>query len=222
MKKGILLILVLGLPFIAAKSQDSDKSKVTVGFSMGLDHNGNAYRMTEDIEGFTYYGINPSLSFGAYFGYNFTDRFRPRFEIEYFYLKYGMNWNYGEESDFDKTITTVHYLGLNLYFDYAFYLGKRLQLFISPAIITDLARDHQVKNILRDGDDNDHYYNVLSDQYNAAVMGGSLSLPIRYRFNEHISMTLEPGYTYYFQKFIKSNDEPYTRSSIKIGMEYIF
>jgi hypothetical protein len=221
MKRGILIMLVAGLFITEVQSQEYEKSNLSVGFNIGMDYNNKAYRLTEDLHGFTYYGMNPNLSLGLNFGYFVSKRFRPRFEVEYFYLRYGMNWNYGEDSDFDKTLTTVHYLGLNLHLDYCLYLGDRIQVYLSPGLITDLATNRSYKTFLNDDDTNDEY-NVLSEQYPKALMGVSLSIPVGIKINDNLNATLEPEYTYYPYNFLKSNVDPYTRMSFKIGLEYTF
>lgn len=222
MKKAIFIVLVVGLTIAEVRGQENEKSNMTIGFNIGMDYNNNAYRMTEDNEGFTYFGMNPSMSFGADFGYNVTRRFRPRFEVEYFYLQYGMNWNYGENSDFDKTTTTVHYMGLNLHLDYALVLTDRIQVYLSPGVITDLAMNRSFKTYLNDDDDTNAEYNVLSEYYPEATMGVSLSLPVAIKINEKIDATLEPEYTYFPNKFVSSNPDIYTRMSFKVGLQYTF
>jgi len=222
MKKGILILLMVGLSIAEVQSQEYESSNLTVGFNLGMDYNNNAYRMTEDSHGFTYYGMNPNMSLGLNFGYYVSKRFRPRVEVEYFYLRYGMDWNYGEESDFDKTQTTVHYLGLNLHLDYALYLGDRVEVFLSPGLITDLACNRTYKTYLADDEYTNDEYNVITDQYPKALMGLSLSMPVGIKLNNNLKATLEPEYTYYPYNFLKSNVDPYTRMSFKLGLEYKF
>ncbi len=222
-KKGILILLVAGLLVTEVQSQESDKSKLTVGFNIGMDYNLNAYRMTEDIHGFTYYGMNPNASFGLNLGYYVTRRFRPRLEVEYFYLRYGMDWNLGADSDFDKTVTTVHYMDLNLHLDYALYLGDRVQVFLSPGLTTDLANKRTFKTYLTNGDDEtNNEYNLLEDEYPQALMGVSLSMPVGININKNLKATLEPEYTYFPYNFLKINTDPYSRLSFKVGLEYTF
>lgn len=217
-------MLVAGLALAEVQSQETEKSKLSVGFNIGMDFNENAYRMTEDIHGFTYYGMNPNLSFGLDLGYSLSRRFRPRLEMEYFYLRYGMNWNYGDDSDFDITQTTVHYLGLNLHLDYGLYLGDRVQVYLSPGLATDLARNRSYKTFLNNNDDEytSDEYNVISEQYPNALMGLSLSMPVAIKINDNLKATLEPEYTYYPYNFLKSNVNPYTRMSFKAGLQYTF
>lgn len=222
MKKGILIVLVAVFIIAEVRCQENETSNLTVGFNIGLDYNQNAFRTTDDIYGFDYYGMNPNMSFGLDFGYFVTKRFRPRFEIEYFYLRYGQNWNLGVDTDFDKTTTTVHYLDLNLHLDYALYLGKRFQVFLSPGLTTDLASKRTFKTYMSDGDDTNTEYNLLSDQYPEALMGASLSLPVHIKINKNLKATLEPEYTYFPSNFLKVNENPYTRMSFKVGLEYKF
>lgn len=223
MKKGILIMLMAGTLFSECLSQENEKSNLTVGFNMGMDYNFNAYRMTEDDNGFTYYGMNPNLSFAVDFGYNVSRRFKPRFEVEYFYLKYGTNWNYGEESDFDKTITTVSYLGLNLHLDYGLILGDRFQVYLSPGLITDLAVNRTYDTYFNNSDDHTNAeYNVLSEQYPKALMGVSLSTPLAFKIKSNLKLTMEPEFTYFPYNFLKINEEPYTRISFKVGLQHTF
>lgn len=223
MKKVSVVVLITVLALLNGLCQEKEKSLISAGINIGMDYNNNAYLMITDSHGFTYYSMNPNLSFGLNLGYFVTKRFRPRFEMEYFYLKYGMNWNLGEDSDFDQTRTTVHYLDLNLHLDYALILGKSIDLFISPGLISDLARGRQYMNLMKDEDDDNEYeYNVLSENYPKAIMGASLSLPFRIKVNDYVRLSLEPEYTYFFHKFMKENSSPYSRMSFKVGLEYDF
>ena len=68
-KTSILIVLVAGLCIAEVRSQVYETSNLSVGFNIGMDYNNNAYRMTEDSHGFTYYGMNPNLSLGLNIGY---------------------------------------------------------------------------------------------------------------------------------------------------------
>jgi len=228
MKKELLILLVAGFITSEAISQEkeisvNEKSNFTAGFKFGYDKNTYAYRTSMDINGFDYYSIEPSFSAGIDFGYFVTKRFRPRIEIEYFYLLYGMNWNYGDDSDFERTLTTVHYFGYNLHLDYGLYMGERLQLFLSPGLMWDVKFHHKFKTFLRDEDDPvSNEYNLLDEKFPTSILGGSLSIPIRIKLNQELKLTLEPDYTIYFRNFQVENDEPYMRMSFKAGVEYTF
>lgn len=215
-------MLMAGILFSEGQCQENEKSNLTIGFSVGTDYNFNAYRMTEDENGFTYYGMNPNLSFAVDVGYYVSKRFKPRLEVEYFYLRYGTDWNYGESSDFDETITTVRYLGLNLHLDYGLYMGDKLEVFLSPGLMTDLATGRTYDTYFSDGDHTNAEYNVLSEQYPKSLMGASLSIPVAIKINENLKATIEPEYTYYPYNFLKSNEAPYSRLSFKVGLQHTF
>lgn len=226
MKKGILLILVASFLFAEARSQEnglsfSEKSHITLGFQIGYDKNFNAYKMNEEMFGFTYYEKQPSFSAGIDIGYFVTKRFRPRVELEYSYLLYGMDWNMGEDADFISTRTNVHYYGLNGHFDYGVYMGDKVQVFLSPGFNWDVNFHHRYWTTLADEDDEvDDEYSLLQERFPKSILGGSLSMPIRINITNQLKLDLEPEATMFFRYFQPGNTKPYGRLSFKVGLEY--
>lgn len=226
MKKGILILLAAGFLFAEARSQENEvsfneKSHFTLGFQIGYDKNFNAYKMGDDIFGFTYYEIQPSFSAGIDIGYFVTKRFRPRIEFEYSYLMYGMDWNMGEDADFLWTRTNVHNWGLNGHFDYGIYMGDRVQVFLSPGISWDWNFHYKHWTTLADEDDKvDDEYSLFQNEFPTSILGGSLSMPVRINLSDKLKLDLEPEVTTFFRYFDSSNTEPYGRFSFKVGLEY--
>lgn len=220
MKKGLLLLVMI-MAFSMAYSQEGDKYKITVGLNGGLGQNMNGYRLTPDSKGYSYYGINPHYSLGLDIGVFTSNRFRPRLEFRYVEMDYGMYWpdNYPE---YDKSITTLYEMDLNLHFDYLAVNKAHFQVFISPAFVYEFVTGNQVKNFLVNGDTNYKNYNIFTEQteqYGGNYPGGNLTAIAKYKINNYLGVTLSPGYTYFFTKFVSPNDKAYQRFSINLGIE---
>ena len=224
MKKILFVLLSVIITFVQVKSQeeeDSEKYRFSIGLTGGIVQNINAYRTLADGEGFTYYGDDLAYSVGLDMGLFVTNKIRTRLELKYLEMEYGMDWNY-TNSDFYKTTTSLFNVDVNLYCDYLALSLEHLQLFVSLGIINEFVYTHEFKNILSDGEVNYKSYNVLSNQYPETISGGDISLIVKYKINNNIGITLNPGYTYFFRKFVRDNDDPYQRTNVNLGVEYTF
>lgn len=202
------------------QEEESYKFRFSTGLSGGLGQNIHAYKLSADSKGFTYYGIDPHYSIGVDAGLYVSNKIRIRFELRYVEMKYGMNWN-EPYPDFDKTVTSLYNMDLNLHFDYSVFRNKHLDFMISPSIIYEYVMKDEFKNTLADGSVNYKVYNILSTEYPDNILGGNFSIPVKYKINEYIGVTLTPGYTYFFRNFLLSNDKPYQRLSINLGAEFL-
>lgn len=225
MKKIVFVLLTLLLcPFVNGIAQEKevaevssdDKLKVTVGLNYGFNNNINAYRLSPDDDGNTYYGEKSGFSVGADFGIPFSKKFRTRIGVRYSEMEYGMDWD--NTSSFNKTITHLYNFDLNLHFDYLIASSNNLKLFISPGIMSEFVMDADFKNEKVDGDYT--YRNYFLKQYPESVAGGNLSLLAIYKINKFMSLTLSPGYTYFFREFSSVNDKPYQRLNVNVGLEF--
>ena len=228
MKKVVLLIFncVFAITVIMAQDQDQDqekvgdKFKISFGLNGGYVQNINAYKLTEDQHGFTYYSINPHYSIGFDAGLFVTNKIRTRLEYRFVQFKYGMNWS-NDYPLFDKTVTTVNNMDLNLHFDYTLFSNKHFHFMASPAFIYEHALKYKYKNTLADGSSNTKNYNVLSQQYPVNIAGANMSIIAKYKINENVGITLTPGYTYFLRNFVLANDKPYSRINVNLGLEFL-
>lgn len=221
MKKSVLIVLLSITTLSILLSQEEKKNHhISIGLNGGIGSNFNAYRLSADDKGFTYYGINPHYAYGMDLGFLIKNKIRIRASISYHEMEYGMYWN--NYTEFDKTITQLNNLNLGLHVDYSIYSSKRLQLFISPALTGELVLKDQHENILSDGDTNDKDYNVLSNQYPAGILGANMAFPVRYKLINHFYLTLTPGYTCFLKNFTSDNDKLYQRVNLNFGLEFTF
>lgn len=228
MKTTILMIFNLLFILPAALSQESDltpesnKSKVSFGFNIGGGQNSNGYMSTIDENNFSYYEGDVLFTTGINASVFITERLRPRLEFAYSEMKYGQKWGDDYASQLEKTITKTMNLNLNLNLDYLVVNRNKFQLFLSPGIVTEYAVDETHKNYHTDGTTDMRNYSIFIDQYPSCIAGANFSILVKYKFTEHLGITVTPGYTYYFRKFVASNDKSYTRSLLNFGVEYTF
>jgi hypothetical protein len=203
-------------------SQDSIKHHVSIGLNTGIGLNINGYKLSPDEStGFSYYGVNPHYSFGVDLGFRLAKKYRLRFEYRFQKMQYGMKW--GENyPDFDHTVTSISESGFSCHLDYLTFATKKIQVFISPGILYELVVKDSYENTMSDGDVNSKYYSVLNKQYPKDILGGNLSAIVKYKLNNSIGITLTPSYTCFFHKFLESNDKPYQRLSLNLGVEFSF
>lgn len=192
-------------------------TKLSLGFYGGITHNLGAYQTGPDNHGFSFYEVNTGYSTGISLALSVSNKIRIRFESGYSQMEYGVDWgdNY---LAFDKTINTLHDLNLNLSIDYLLFQHKNLQLFVSPGVVNEFVKAHEYTTTLSDGNFNHKNYNVLSEDYQQYQLGGNISLFARYRLSGLLSISMSPGYTYFFQKFIPDNDVSYQRFNLNVGM----
>ncbi|MDP2890700.1 MAG: hypothetical protein Q8P34_17265 [Bacteroidota bacterium] len=221
MKTVILVIVNFLLILPAAKSQESNKSKISFGYIIGGGQNSNGYRLTTDGHGFVYSEGGILFSTGINTSFFVTERLRPRLEFTYSEMKYGMDLS-GFNSDFYKSVTKTMNLNVNLNFDYLVLNKNKFQLFLSPGFVSEFVVGRTHKNYFTDGTVNFANYNVFTQQYPSAIAGANFSILAKYKLNEHFGLTLTPGYNYYFRNYMSVNEKAYTRALLNFGVEYTY
>lgn len=217
----ISFLFINGLVMSQDSEIDFERKYFSIGINSGVSENLNGYRTTIDKKGFTYYGVNPHSSFGVDGGLYISRKMRARFEVRYREIEYGMNWP-DEYADYNKTIAKLSTLNFNAHFDYSLLAVNKFEVYISPGITTEYVLKDKFKNTLANGDTNSKNYNVLLESYNQKIAGGNISLLAKYSALKYVDITLTPGYTYFFQNFVVTNDEPYQRLSLNLGLEVSF
>lgn len=219
--KRFVFVFMLLIPFTVMSQEEYDYRAGDIFFNVngGLDYNINAFRSSSDSKGFEYYGINPHFNFGFDIGVMVSEKFRPRIEAKYMNMGYGQYWP-DIFTTFEKTITKIDNLGLNLQFDYLIINKDKFKAFISPGIQTDLALNDRFKTYKTDDDDTDSRFSDLEQYYPKAIMGGGLSVMFKYEINEYIGITFEPKYTVFFRSYMESNSNLYQRINANVGLEF--
>ena len=225
MKKNLFALLVIVSISIAANAQTkapatTENSKtdndvqVFIGINTGLDYNMNAYKLDKNQNyGYAYYGIIPRYNIGIDFGIQ-VKRFRPRIEMKFVNLKYGIDWsssiyNLGTT----KTIANVNYFDFNMHFDYLLFNSKKLQLFASPAFKYEFEIGNAISTDSWTG---------LELHHPTSIAGGALTAILKYNLSDHFGLTLTPEYTMFFHSFASGNNKPYQRFSSTLGFEFKF
>jgi len=220
--KKILIVLIVTIAFSMAgnaqttqpnnQSAETDYPITTIGLSGGLDYNTNAYHLAPTSNGGKYFSENPRYNIGADVGIQLTKRLRPRFEMKYVNVKYGIDWS--SFSNIDKTIVNVDYFDFNFRLDFLLLPIKKFELFISPAFKYEFETGNSVLN----------NYNMPIDliHHPSSIIGGGISGIFKYNITEHFGVTLTPELTYFVHSFATGNDKPYQRTSYNFGFEYKF
>ncbi len=220
MKKGFFFLLSFLSISLVTKAQDSVKHPFSIGIKGGAGMNINGYHLDNDNT-FTYYSIDPHYTSGIDLGLFVSKKFRVRLEFNYLQMGYGMNWNY-ENSNFDKTITTLYTINAKAQCDYLFFSTNKLQLFASPAIVGENIFTHQFENKYADGSSDYKKYNVVDEQYTANNLGLEAAVMAKYNLTRKVGITLAPSYCVFVNKFVSSNDKLYQRIDLRLGVEYTF
>ena len=221
MRKITNAFVIFMLVFSTTYAQESEKSKVYLGFNTGVGQTFNGYSLTPDSYNFNYYEGDVHFTAGANFSVFVTERLRPRLEFRYSEVKYGFNWS-DTYSDFDYTETKLNEMNLNLNFDLLLLNGKKFQLFASPGLVSEFVVGSINRNYKSDGTTNISNYSVITDQYPDANAGANFSIIAKYKINDYFGFTLTPAYNYYFKNFVSDNDEKYTKALLNFGLEYTF
>jgi hypothetical protein len=221
MKTVILMILNLLLILPVAMSQESNKSKISFGLNFGGGQNSNGYRLTPDSYGFNYFEGGILFTSGINASVFVSEKLRPRLELSYSEMKYGLDWG-SKYTDLEQTITKTMNLNVNLNLDYLVLDKNKFQLFLSPGIVTEYVIGETHKNFRSDGTTNMNNFTIITDQYPKCIAGANFTILAKYKLSEHLGLTVSPGYNYYFRKYVKVNDKSYTRSLLNFGVEYTF
>lgn len=224
MKKVFTVLVVMVATFSAMLAQEvttpptptqttiSDYPIISVGFSAGWVTNSNAYKASTTRAGGKYFGINPRYNIGADFGVQISKRMRPRIEIKYVNVKYGIDWS--GFSNIGQTIGNLDYLDMSFHFDYLLLSKKRFELFVSPAIKYEVETGYSIFN--------NYNFNegLLHDP--SDIFGGAVSGIFKYNVTDHIGFTFTPEFTYFAHSFTTGNTKPYLRTSYNLGFEIKF
>jgi len=231
MKKFILVVLNMFLVFYTVMSQETEsektnfykteKGKFYIGYNAGIGQNSNAYRLTSDTEGFSYYEGDTHFTTGLELSYFATGWIRPRLQFRYSGTGYGMYWP-DKYADFDKTDVRLSTLNLNLNVDFLVFSKEKFQLFLSPGLVSEFNVSHSYKNYATDGDTSSSSYNIFSEQYRESIAGANFSLIAKYKLNKNFGFVLMPGYNTYFKKYVDANDKNYSKKLLSFGVEYTF
>jgi hypothetical protein len=204
-----------------------EESTFYIGMNTGIDYNVNAYKLDANKFGNTFYGENNKklYNLGIDFGMMVTNRFRPRIEIKYVKMAYGVYWK--ENTLFNKngseiveTKVGIFNGNLNLHLDYMAINTNKFQAFISPGLKYEFLADKEMENIFKDGTKSFNEHNEVYDQYPKKVAGGSMTMILKYNITKNIGLTLTPEYTLFFREYLEDNDKLYQRFSCFIGLEY--
>jgi len=199
------------IPF--AGNAQTDETEFFMGINGGLDYNMNAYKLDKNESyGYAYYGISPRYNIGLDFGLKVSKKLRPRIEIKYVNVKYGIDWS-PSVYQFGTTVTNVNYVDFNLHLDYLLISIKKFQLFVSPAVKSELEMRHSISST---------NWNILELKHPGKILGGAVSAIIKYNLSKNFGITLTPEYTMFLKPFATGNDKPYQRFSSNIGIEYKF
>lgn len=225
MKKCTIVISLLFIAGIAMSQEseiDFDRKYFSIGINGGIGENFNGYRTSIDKKGFAYYGINPHSSFGIDGGLYLTKKIRTRFELRYQEIEYGMNWPEEYADTYYKTEVSLSSLNFNVHFDYSLFAKNKFEIYVSPGLVSEYVLKDKFKNILVNGTTNTKNYNVILESYNQKIAGGNISLLAKYNIFDFVDITVTPGYTYFFQNFVLTNNKPYQRLSLNLGLEFSF
>jgi hypothetical protein len=210
MKKYLFtLLLILSVTF-TTNAQTDDNAEAFFGINTGIDFDMNAYKFDHDKYGYSYYGMSPQYNIGADFGIMASKKLRPRIELKYVNLKYGINWD-SSPYQFGRTIININYIDLALHLDYQLFSSKKLQLFISPAFKYEFQLSQTISS------DN---WSVIDYIHPTSSAGGALSAIIKYKVTDHMGITLTPEYTIFTNSFATGNKKLFERFSINVGVEF--
>jgi hypothetical protein len=207
--------VVVGI--VHAQGVINDKEPFTIGLKAGVGQNTNAYRMSSDNSDYNCYGLKPMKSYGMDLGLGVTQRLRPRVELNLIQYQYGMEWFNG--STFDNTVCTLNNLDLNLYLDYRLLKTGKMTLFISPGVVNEFVTNTSFETTFTDGSTSDAKYNSFQDDHRDQMMGAALSVLGKYNITPWLGVTVNAGYTNFFNGFDGDNTKNYQRFSINGGLE---
>jgi hypothetical protein len=220
MKKIIFYFSFLLFP-IMANAQETDEGTVTIGINGGIDNNINACRLYQNSNGNTFYSDKTQYNIAVDLGYMATPRLRPRIELKYVKMFYGVNWDKTEESTFLKTEVDLNNFDINIHLDYLLFSKANFQAFVSPTLKWEFVVSKDLENTTTKTTSSYNYYGVGSE-YPKNIAGGAVSLLLKYNITKNIGVTLTPEYTLFFRNYVKSNDKPYQRLSANFGVEFKF
>jgi hypothetical protein len=226
MKRTLTLLTLLALSSLFVNAQDESYPIYTFGINYGFDQNVNAFKSGLNSKGNTFSkGGNP-YSIGVDLGVMATKRVRPRLELRFVQMNYKVGWdNTHLASMIKESEVKLFNFDINLRTDFLLLGTKKFNLFISPAIKWEFNTRKECRNDKIDGSDNYKLYagySDVDDQFTKSTLGGAASMIFKYNVTPKIGITLTPEYTYFFNKFVKANSDPYYRYGVNFGLEYRF
>jgi len=218
MKKTFSFLLSIVIISFAGNAQ-TEETIVFMGINAGIDYDMNAYHFTKNQSfGYEYFGITPTFNIGADCGIKVSKRFRPRIELKYVNVQYGIDYRNTSLVALGRDSVTVNYIDLNLHFDYLLLTIKNFQLFASPALKYEFELNTIAANNYSGGGGISPL--VLVNPGN--ILGGALSALFKYNFTDQFGLTLIPEYTIFFNRFATGNNKTYQRFTCNLGFEYKF
>jgi hypothetical protein len=227
MKKTFFYLFLIALMPVAANAQEDiqmdEEGSFTIGISGGIDNNINAYKLDANSHGNEFSGEKPQYNIALDFGYMVNEKFRPRLELKRVAMSYSADWDKTLSSSLRKeTNVDLKNFNINFHLDYLLLNKKKVQLFVSPGLKWEFNYKREVENVNIDGKTNDNEYNGIISENPKNIVGGAVSAILKYKFTEHIGITLTPEYTMFFRKYVTTNDKPYQRLSANFGLEFKF
>lgn len=232
MQKLILLFVLATVSFAgnaqvvttlpAKETNTTSETAFFMGLNSGLDFNINAYNIaqnnynktqTDPNHQYKFYGIRPRYNIGFDMGLQVSQKLRPRLELKFVNLKYGISYNPSVFQNVGNTIINVNYFDINFHMDYLWLTKSKFQLFVSPA----LKYEYKIGEAV--GGDN---FNFLSIDHPSYDFGGAVSAIVKYNFTKHWGATFTPEYTCFIKPFSAGNGAPYQRITTNFGFEYKF
>lgn len=150
--------------------------------------------------GYSYFGVSPRYNIGVDYGYNVSNRFRPRIEFKYVSVMYGLNFSNTVYNITDKDFVTVNYFDINLHFDYLLLTIKNFQLFASPALKYEFELNAYPEV---------NWSPYLNMEHPGNLLGGAIAPIFKYNLSDHLGLTLTPEYTIFLEPFASGNSKPY-------------
>jgi hypothetical protein len=237
MKKTFASLILILITLVVVRAQENNKTNppkesgkiaigtVSIGLSGGYDTDFNAYKLSSDtINGYNYYDINPHYNIALDLSVQATKKLRPRIGLKYESMSFGFYWDPAvwQSSEFEKTITHLHCINLNLNLDYLLISKKLLTVYVSPGLVSEFVSKAKCRTFKTDGSKTSSHYNYFEDPYPAASVGGSLAAIAKINITNWLGFTVTPQYTQFFRGFSRSNDKLYSRFNINAGFELSF
>ncbi len=207
---------------VVANTKNNLNYASTFGISYGIDDDINAFRLSPNGYGNTFYKATAHYNIGINYGWMISKKVRPRIEINYVNESYGATWENANINSITKTTVNLYNVNLSFHLDYMLVNSNNFQLFVSPALKWEFNVARDEKNILDDGTHDWANYNGIIAENLRNNVGASVSTILKYNITKGLGITLTPDYTLFVRKFVPSNDKLYQRLSINLGVEFNF
>lgn len=206
----------------AKKKAPRTRNLFSVGLSYGVDKNFNAFRATANKFGNDFHNdklyTNATLDLGIYA----SKKLRFRVESKYVRMGYKADWKNADFPTIKETVVDLYNFAGCFHIDYNVTSIKKLDLSLSAGFKWEFTSDYKFYNKRTDGTtDEGDYYNIINE-YPSDIYGATLSGILKYNITKHIGITMTPEYTFFFDKFVPTNDKYYQRFSLNAGLEFAF